>query len=106
MPVNTTELISPQRYDELERDGIADLPTILDGQYRSQSGMGLGLLGARRLMDRFEIASKPGQGTRVELGHRLSPRSGRVTLLVAISQRCLYAVSEQSDAFVRGAGVA
>src|ERR1700761_9631391 len=31
--------------------GIADLQRILDGEYRSQSGMGLGLTGARRLMD-------------------------------------------------------
>src|SRR6185437_13812124 len=29
--------------------GIADIQTILDGQYRSKSGMGLGILGARRL---------------------------------------------------------
>jgi anti-sigma regulatory factor (Ser/Thr protein kinase) len=31
--------------------GIANLENILDGRYRSQSGMGLGLVGARRLMD-------------------------------------------------------
>src|ERR1700753_1740530 len=34
---------------------IATLQTILDGQYRSTSGMGLGLVGARRLMDSFKI---------------------------------------------------
>src|SRR6185369_1977759 len=33
--------------------GIADLQTILEGRYRSPSGMGLGLIGARRLTDRF-----------------------------------------------------
>ena len=35
--------------------GIANLDEILDGRYRSTTGMGIGLIGARRLMDRFEI---------------------------------------------------
>ncbi len=35
--------------------------------------MGLGLIGARRLMDTFSIRSKPGKGTTVEVGHRLPP---------------------------------
>ncbi|WP_298873873.1 ATP-binding protein [uncultured Bradyrhizobium sp.] len=54
--------------------GIENLQVILDGQYRSQSGMGLGLVGARRLMDTFSIDSKPGKGTTVEVGHRLPSR--------------------------------
>jgi signal transduction histidine kinase/CheY-like chemotaxis protein len=54
--------------------GIANLQTILDGQYRSTSGMGLGLVGARRLMDTFSIESKPGKGTNIEVGHRLPGR--------------------------------
>jgi signal transduction histidine kinase len=54
--------------------GIAHLQTILDGQYRSQSGMGLGLIGARRLMDTFNIDSKAGKGTTVEVGHKLPIR--------------------------------
>jgi len=53
--------------------GIDNLQLILDGQYRSSSGMGLGLIGARRLMDTFNIASTPGQGTIVEVGHKLPP---------------------------------
>ena len=59
--------------------GIANLQAILDGRYRSQSGMGLGLVGARRLMDRFEIDSKPGEGTIVELGHHFPARKARFT---------------------------
>jgi len=51
--------------------GIENLQLILDGQYRSPSGMGLGLIGARRLMDTFGIDSKPGKGTTVEVGHKL-----------------------------------
>jgi signal transduction histidine kinase len=60
-------------------DGIADLQGILDGQYRSQNGMGLGLVGARRLMDYFKIDTAPGSGTAVELGQRLPRSAGRVT---------------------------
>lgn len=47
--------------------GIARLDRILAGQYESQTGMGLGILGARRLMDRFHIESRPGKGTEITL---------------------------------------
>ncbi|MET0962767.1 MAG: ATP-binding protein [Noviherbaspirillum sp.] len=47
--------------------GIADVERILAGQYRSQTGMGMGLLGAQRLMDRFTVNTRPGAGTVVEL---------------------------------------
>lgn len=47
--------------------GIAQLDHILAGQYESQTGMGLGILGARRLMDRFHIHSVPGKGTDITL---------------------------------------
>lgn len=60
-------------------NGITDLQAILDGQYRSQSGMGLGLAGARRLMDHFKIDTARGSGTAVELGQRLPRSAGRVT---------------------------
>jgi signal transduction histidine kinase len=59
--------------------GIADIQTILDGQYRSKSGMGLGIIGARRLMDHFKIESKAGKGTTVEIGHGLPRRAAPVT---------------------------
>lgn len=58
--------------------GIPHLQSILDGQYRSPSGMGLGLIGARRLMDHFKIESTPGKGTNVEIGQRLPRRTGTV----------------------------
>ena len=48
--------------------GIADLQAVLAGSHKSVTGMGIGLLGARRLMDTFDIASKPGQGTTVLAG--------------------------------------
>src|SRR6187431_1041212 len=33
--------------------GIARLEDVLSGRYRSRSGMGLGIIGTRRLMDQF-----------------------------------------------------
>jgi signal transduction histidine kinase/CheY-like chemotaxis protein len=47
--------------------GIADLPSILSGHYTSPTGMGVGIIGARRLMDSFAITSEPGEGTVVTL---------------------------------------
>ena len=55
--------------------GITNLQQILDGRYTSQTGMGLGILGARRLSDDFEVATRPGGGTTVVLGKYL-PRGG------------------------------
>lgn len=67
--------------------GIADLQSILDGQYRSPSGMGLGLVGARRLMHHFRIESAPDVGTTVEVGHDLPRKTARIarTKLTEIS---------------------
>jgi signal transduction histidine kinase/CheY-like chemotaxis protein len=47
--------------------GITNLPSILAGEHKSQTGMGIGIMGAQRLMDQFHIRSKPGSGTVVEL---------------------------------------
>ena len=41
--------------------------------------MGLGILGARRLMDYFKIESVVGKGTIVEVGHDLPERAAPVT---------------------------
>ena len=54
--------------------GIADLNRIMNGEYSSRTGMGLGIIGARRLMDRFEIESTPGRGTTVTM-RKLLPRN-------------------------------
>ena len=47
--------------------GIADLELALTDGYTTGGGLGLGLSGARRLSDEFEIESQPGQGTRVTI---------------------------------------
>ena len=45
--------------------GIADIALALTDGYTSGGGLGLGLSGAKRLSDEFEIDSAPGKGTRV-----------------------------------------
>jgi serine/threonine-protein kinase RsbT len=45
--------------------GIADVDGVLGGQYRSKTGMGMGLLGAKRLMDEFQVSTAPGLGTAI-----------------------------------------
>ncbi len=64
--------------------GIARLEDILNGQYRSQTGMGLGILGARRLMDRFEIKSSPGAGTQISMV-KLLPRKAPLLTAAQLS---------------------
>jgi serine/threonine-protein kinase RsbT len=45
--------------------GIADVTQALRDGYTTGGGLGLGLGGARRLVNEFEIDSRPGAGTRV-----------------------------------------
>jgi serine/threonine-protein kinase RsbT len=47
--------------------GIADVDLALTDGYTSGGGMGLGLSGARRLSDEFELVTAPGEGTRVTI---------------------------------------
>ena len=66
---------APQLFAVVVRDGgpgIPNLEDVLSGRYRSTTGMGMGLVGARRLMDRFQIDSGP-TGTTVRL-KRFLPR--------------------------------
>jgi serine/threonine-protein kinase RsbT len=47
--------------------GIENIELALQDGYTSGAGLGLGLPGARRLVDEFEIESEPGRGTTVTL---------------------------------------
>jgi serine/threonine-protein kinase RsbT len=47
--------------------GIADLSMALKDGYTTGSGLGLGLSGAKRLCNEFDVRSAPGQGTVVTL---------------------------------------
>ncbi|MCU7500716.1 MAG: response regulator [Ignavibacteria bacterium] len=51
--------------------GISNLEDILAGHYRSETGMGLGIVGTRRLMDSFDIKGTPGKGTTVIIGKKI-----------------------------------
>ena len=72
---------APQLFQMQVRDrgkGIANLEQILGGTYRSETGMGLGIVGTRRLMDHFAIESAPG-GTSVTLQKLLPDKAALVT---------------------------
>ena len=45
--------------------GIADTEQVMSDGYSTGRSMGIGLGGSRRLVSEFEIASRPGQGTKV-----------------------------------------
>jgi serine/threonine-protein kinase RsbT len=47
--------------------GIADVGLALTDGYTSGGGMGLGLGGAKRLADAFELDTAPGKGTTVKI---------------------------------------
>lgn len=47
--------------------GIADIELALRDGYTTGHGLGLGLGGAKRLVNEFEIESRPGDGTRVSI---------------------------------------
>ncbi len=78
--------------------GIRDLQQILDGRYTSTTGMGLGIVGARRLMDQFEIESGK-QGTKVSLKKVFPRRAALITpaSLAALTQEL--AAEKPRDAF-------
>src|SRR5438105_7955354 len=60
--------------------GIPHLEEIMDGRYHSTTGMGLGMVGARRLMDHFVVQFPSDGGTRVMMGKNLP---GKAPLLSA-----------------------
>ncbi|HTW51178.1 MAG TPA: ATP-binding protein [Stellaceae bacterium] len=55
--------------------GIDRLDDVLGGAVRSETGMGVGLVGARRLMDDFMVETVPGGGTTVRLAKNLPRRA-------------------------------
>ncbi len=56
--------------------GICDLQAILDGRYLSSTDVGCGIIGAKRLMDRFNVESVHGAGATVSMVKELPRRSG------------------------------
>ncbi|UWZ86792.1 ATP-binding protein [Occallatibacter riparius] len=67
----------PKRIEVVVSDsgpGIRNLDEVLAGRYRSETGMGLGIIGTRRLMDEFEIVSSA-EGTSVRMS-KFAPNQG------------------------------
>ena len=93
--------------------GIDGLQDILEGRYRSQTGMGLGLIGARRLMDHFVIRTTPG-GTGVLMKKLLpvsaslvtGPDAARIAAALAVqaASNPLEEVQQQNRELVRTLG--
>jgi serine/threonine-protein kinase RsbT len=52
---------------EDEGPGIADIERAMEDGYSTGRGLGLGLPGARRLMDRLTVESELGRGTVIEM---------------------------------------
>lgn len=60
-------------------NGIPNLDEILDGKYVSKTGMGLGIVGAKRLLDHFHVETQKGKGTAVTLGKIIPFRFTRLS---------------------------
>lgn len=58
--------------------GIPNLDQIMNGKYLSATGMGQGMVGAKRLMDYFHVETAARQGTTVVLGKKIPRRFTRV----------------------------
>jgi signal transduction histidine kinase/CheY-like chemotaxis protein len=57
----------------------SNLADILNGNQAAHSEMGLGIIGAKRLMDHFHVEPQYGEGTVVVLGKRIPGRAGEIT---------------------------
>lgn len=74
--------------------GIEDVDAILEGSFKSRTGWGIGITGAKRLMDYFHIESVPDKGATVSLGMTI-PKYAPV-----VTARTLLDISEQLAAQV------
>lgn len=60
---------------EDEGPGIADIDRAMEDGYSTGRGLGMGLPGSRRLMDRLSVESALGKGTVVEMWKWVPPRA-------------------------------
>ena len=65
--------------------GIGRIDAVLSGTYESEQGLGLGIRGARRITDHFDLNTGPA-GTTVELGLLLDTSDDPVTLSKRIAE--------------------
>lgn len=78
--------------------GIKNLDDIMSGRYVSKTGMGVGLAGARRLVDGFTIDSGPG-GTDIEMACTLPRRAPAITPQTAATIAAALATEEPQNPF-------
>jgi signal transduction histidine kinase/DNA-binding response OmpR family regulator len=78
--------------------GIPNLTEILDGRYLSKTGLGVGLIGTKRLMDHFRIVSST-QGTQVECGKNLPSTGKPITAAAAKAISAKLAGTTPTDPF-------
>lgn len=76
--------------------GIKNLDGILEGLHRSTTGMGIGLVGARRLMDDFNVTTAAGSGATIVMAKRL-PRAMLVSPDLMAKIGAALAKEEQLD---------
>jgi len=62
-----------------EGPGIPDVALAMQDGYSTRRSLGLGLPGARRLMDEFDVQSEAGRGTTVTMKKWMRTRSARVS---------------------------
>src|SRR6478735_4481275 len=74
--------------------GIENLDDIFDGRYRSTTGMGLGIVGTKRLMDNFDITSSA-EGTVVKMGKQFPFSAPALTPLLLKTLQELRARQEE-----------
>lgn len=103
LPPGSVELIAVDR-----GPGIADVTAVLDGRIPEPGGLGCGLAAVRRASARFDIWSRPGDGTVVlsvvdleaeSNGHLTAPRTW-AGVSIGITEPCGdgWAVAEDGDA--------
>lgn len=78
--------------------GIPNLDAILNGRYISKTGLGMGLIGTKRLMEHFRIESSS-TGTQVEFGKALPAVARKVTAATLKSLAVQLVSSSSADPF-------
>jgi len=64
-PITESSRVGIMVIAEDKGSGIADIAKALEGGSSSKRGLGIGLGGAKRLMDEFKIETKVGEGTTI-----------------------------------------
>jgi len=80
--------------------GIPHLEDVLLGRYRSETGLGQGIVGAKRLVLHFDLETSPGKGTTVVLGQPLPSGAPRLTEETCREITGALVVSVHEDPFV------